>query len=71
MFLRLLEEHPGKIIGGIAGLLLGLIFLLVGFWKTIIFLGFVAIGVFFGRKFDNNERFKDILEEIIPDKFFK
>lgn len=71
MFLKLLEEHPGKVMGGLAGLLLGLIFLLVGFWKTIIFLSFVAIGVYLGRKFDNNERFKDILEEIIPDKFFK
>lgn len=71
MLLKLLEEHPGKVIGGLSGLLLGLIFLLVGFWKTIIFLSFVAIGVYFGRKFDNNERFKDILEEIIPDKFFK
>ncbi len=68
---KLFEEHPGMAIGLIIGLILGIIFLLAGFWKTIIFCAFIAIGLYFGKKFDADEKFKDIIEEFIPDKFFK
>lgn len=71
MFYKLLEEHPGMLIGLIVGFIVGLIFLLVGLWKTVIFLGFVALGLFLGKKYDKHEDLKDILEEILPDKFFK
>ncbi|MGD9678022.1 MAG: DUF2273 domain-containing protein [Vulcanibacillus sp.] len=68
---RLIEEHPGMLIGISVGLVLGFIFLLVGFWKTIIFLAFVLIGLYIGKRFDSDESFKEILQEFLPDKFFK
>ena len=71
MFLKLWEDHPGKIIGLSIGLLIGFIYLFVGLWKTIIFVFFVAIGLFIGYKLDNRESLHDVLEEILPDKFFK
>lgn len=71
MFSKLFEEHPGIIIGLAVGLLLGIIYLLVGFWKTIIFSAFIMIGLYLGKRFDANESIRDILEEILPDKFFK
>jgi len=71
MISRLIEEHPGMSIGISIGLVLGFIFLLVGFWKTIIFLAFVLIGLYIGKRFDRDESFKEILQEFLPDKFFK
>lgn len=71
MIARLLEEHPGMLIGIFIGLVLGSIFLLVGFWKTIIFLAFVLIGLYIGKRFDTDEKFKEILREFLPDNFFK
>lgn len=71
MFAKLWEEHPGTLLGLILGVIAGLIFILVGFWKTIIFVGFVGTGLFIGKRFDKQGDLKDILEEILPDKFFK
>ncbi len=58
-------------IGLLIGLILGIIFLMFGFWKTILFCVFVAVGLFFGNKIDTDKKFKDIIEEFLPDKFFK
>jgi len=71
MFLKLLEEYPGTIIGIGIGILLGLVFLIVGFWKTIIFVGFILLGLSIGKRYDKRENFQDILDDILPDKFFK
>ena len=72
MFIKsLFEEHPGMVIGISLGLIIGLIFLFVGFWKTVVFIGFVGLGLYIGRKFDNHKDFRDILEDLLPDKFFK
>ncbi|WP_339062478.1 DUF2273 domain-containing protein [Tepidibacillus marianensis] len=71
IFLKLWEEYPGKILGVLIGLLVGFIFLFVGFWKTLVFVGFVAIGLYIGHKLDSRENLHDVLEEILPDKFFK
>lgn len=71
MILKLLEEHPGKALGLIIGLVVGIIFLIVGFWKTVVFIAFVSIGLYIGKKFDSREDIKDVLENLIPEKFFK
>ena len=71
MFLKLFEEHPGKFVGIGIGLLVGFIYLFVGFWKTLIFIGFVALGLYLGKKFDNREDIRDVLEQLIPEKFLK
>lgn len=71
MFSKLWEKYPGTLIGLIIGILVGIIFLLAGFWKTVIFTVFVTLGLFIGKKFDRHDDLKGILEEILPDKFFK
>ncbi|GBF11037.1 MAG: DUF2273 domain-containing protein [Tepidibacillus sp.] len=71
MFLKLWEDHPGTIVGLISGLFVGFIFLFVGFWKTIIFLGFVGMGLYIGKKIDAREDLHDVLAEILPEKFLK
>jgi len=71
MFSKIWEEHPGTLIGLAIGILVGIIYLIVGFWKTVIFIFFVSIGVYLGKKIDNRQDIRDILEEILPEKFFK
>lgn len=71
MISKLFEEHPGITIGVLIGLILGIIFLLFGFWKTIIFCLFIVIGLYIGMKFDADKKFKDIIEELLPGRFFK
>lgn len=71
MFMKLLEEHPGTFIGLIVGIFVGLLFLTVGFWKTLIFSSIVGIGFYIGKKYDNREDLKEILEKVLPDNFFR
>ncbi|MGC5324419.1 DUF2273 domain-containing protein [Brevibacillus sp. SYSU BS000544] len=69
MWWEILNEHKGKAIGVAAGLFFGIIYLLVGFWDTIVFIVFVSTGLYFGKKFDNREDLLEILDRILPGKF--
>jgi uncharacterized membrane protein len=69
MLWNLLLEHKGKVLGVLAGLLFGIIFLIVGFWKTVVFILFVAAGFIIGRKLDDKEDLREILDRILPGKF--
>lgn len=53
-----------RILGAILGCVLGLIYLLVGFWKTIVFLGFVLLGYTVGRMVENHEDWRDVIERL-------
>ncbi len=63
----LLYTHMGKVIGIVAGIFVGIIFLLVGFWKTLFFVIIVAIGYYVGTRVDNNENIRDVIERFLPD----
>ncbi len=71
MFWQLLREHPGKTIGVLSGLILGLLYIWIGFFNTIVILVFVATGFYFGRKYDNRENLTEVLDRILPGKFTK
>jgi len=71
MFWQFFLENRGKVIGVSAGVFFGILFLLVGFFKTLVFGIFVAIGFYFGNKFDNQEDLAEILDRILPGKFIK
>ena len=49
-----LSEHPGKLIGSLLGFLTGIFVVIIGFWKTVIILLFVAVGFFLGKRKDDN-----------------
>ncbi|BCJ85918.1 DUF2273 domain-containing protein [Effusibacillus dendaii] len=57
-----------RIVGMLIGALLGLLFLLVGFWKTLIFAAFIAAGYGVGRWIDTQEDWRDVIERITPNK---
>ncbi|MCC0562595.1 DUF2273 domain-containing protein [Brevibacillus borstelensis] len=69
MIWELLWEHKGKLLGVAAGLFFGIIYLLVGFWDTLVFVVFVATGYYIGRKLDHKEDLREILDRILPGKF--
>ncbi|WP_027417570.1 DUF2273 domain-containing protein [Aneurinibacillus terranovensis] len=71
MFWQFIQENRGKALGVTAGFIFGLLFLLVGFFKTIIFAVFVAAGFYLGSKFDNKEDLGEVLDRILPGKFTK
>jgi uncharacterized membrane protein len=50
-----LEKHPGKFIGAFLGFFLGLAFITIGFWKTLILFALTACGYYIGRCWDNKE----------------
>lgn len=61
-FLWILEEHPGKLIGTALGLVFGLIFVLLGFWRTVILILFIAAGYMLGKRKDENKALFSWLE---------
>ncbi len=69
MWWEILSEHKGKIIGVAAGLFFGIIYLLVGFWDTLVFIIFVGTGFYLGKKLDHKEDLLELLDKILPGKF--
>ncbi|MDH7576224.1 MAG: DUF2273 domain-containing protein [Bacillota bacterium] len=53
IFVDLLERHRGKMLGIFFGLVVGLLIILFGFWKTIFVVLCVLIGYFLGKRFDD------------------
>lgn len=49
------EGRTGEAIGIVAGIVFGILYLIVGFWRTIAFGIFVIIGATIGRYFDTND----------------
>ncbi|GIP32273.1 DUF2273 domain-containing protein [Paenibacillus sp. J2TS4] len=55
MFKQMLESRPGTVIGTLCGVILGILYLIVGFWDTLIFAFIVFIGYYVGKKIDFKE----------------
>jgi uncharacterized membrane protein len=58
-FIWALAEHPGKLIGTSAGFLLGLLVVILGFWKALTLTLFVALGLFLGKRHDDEKKLFD------------
>ncbi len=50
---ELLETHRGKVLGAIFGLIIGLLIIVFGFWKTVFIIFCILIGYFLGKRFDD------------------
>ncbi|WP_018132464.1 DUF2273 domain-containing protein [Effusibacillus pohliae] len=66
--LSFLQTANLRIIGMLAGGLLGLLYLVVGFWKSLVFAGFIFAGYLVGRWLDSQEDWRDVVDRLIPDK---
>lgn len=50
--LELIDKHRGAVLGVVAGILVALLFIGFGFWKTIGIAILIVIGYFIGKRFD-------------------
>lgn len=48
-----LDNHPGKLIGTSIGLVLGLLMVTLGFWRTLVLALFVMLGFVLGKRQDD------------------
>jgi len=64
-------EHRGKTAGLLLGVCFGVGILLVGFFKTVFVLFCGALGLFIGKKIDDEEDMdlRDIFSKILPPTF--
>lgn len=63
------QNHRGKTVGVLLGIILGIAVLLFGFWKTVfvLFCGMVGLGI--GMQVDRNEDITQSLEKWLPPFF--
>jgi len=66
---QFLAEHWGKIAGGLAGLLVGLVFAVFGLWRSLIILAFVILGVYLGMMLERNDSLRRLLERFWSDRY--
>lgn len=65
-YLPKLYEYKGRILGSIVGLITGLLWACLGFWRAAAFLLCVVAGYFLGKKIDQRGSIRGILERILP-----
>jgi len=69
--IEILTYHRGKIIGVILGFILSLMVLFIGFLKTLFIVFCIWLGYIIGKKYDEREDIKEILNKILPPGYFK
>lgn len=57
-FFKFFTDNSGKILGGAAGLIIAVLFMTAGFWKTILITGCVLMGGAIGGRKDRYELLK-------------
>ena len=75
LFEPIFEFLHGKnagIVGGVFGLVLGLMLVIFGFWKTLFIIFCAVVGYVFGASiFRSSENFKDLLNRLFPPGRFR
>ena len=65
------QEHRGKLVGTSLGLLLGILVLVVGFWRMAFILLCGGIGLFLGTRIDKGGSWLQNLRDSLPDDFHR
>jgi uncharacterized membrane protein len=68
---KLFETHGGRMVGTLFGFVLGFIYLIVGFWKTVVFAMFVGLGYLWGWRLDRREDLEKVVSTILSDKWIR
>lgn len=65
---ELLHHHRGKTFGVLAGLLFGGLVIGIGFLQTVFVSCCIYIGYIIGKRVDDNESIRDVMERIFKEK---
>lgn len=64
--LDLFNKNQGKIIGSLLGLVIAVLMLIIGFFRTLLIILFIFAGYYIGKKVDNKEDIIEFLDRILP-----
>jgi len=57
-----------RLLGTLIGFFFGILYLVFGLFKVIVFTIFVLLGYFIGKMFDDREDWRDVIDRIMPPK---
>ena len=60
-----IDNHPGKFIGTAMGSLVGILFVTLGFWQTLVLMLFATVGFILGKRQDDHKDISTWLERIL------
>lgn len=66
LFEEIWQQHSGKILGVIMGLILGVFIITVGFFRTAFILLCAVVGYIVGKRIDEKEDIMDIIDKLLP-----
>lgn len=61
-------RHKGGFLGGLVGLIIALLILIIGFWKALVVLILVGIGIILGMAIDGNNMIKNSMDRFKSNK---
>lgn len=64
--LRLIRAHLYALAGGALGLIVAVLFLTLGFWRTVLIVVLVALGAGIGALADRGRRLWDVVARFFP-----
>lgn len=63
---NLWENYRGRLVCSLFGLIIGAMFLILGFFQTIFLLICITAGYLLGKRIDNKEDLMDVLDRLLP-----
>ena len=63
---KLLETCRWRIVGASVGLFVGILFILLGFFRAVFLLFCIGLGFYIGNKMDEGEDLVDLLDNLLP-----
>lgn len=67
-FLYIVQEHRGKAIGVLLGLVASILFISYGFFRAVFIMICIGFGYFIGKRLDENKSFDNWLKHMFKDK---
>jgi uncharacterized membrane protein len=68
LLLLILEEHRGKALGILLGLIASILFISYGFWRSLFVIFCIVLGFFIGKRIDENHSFDNWLRQMFKDR---
>ena len=65
-YLPKLASYKGRILGSGIGLIAGLLWAFLGFWRAMAFVFCIFLGYFLGKRIDIRGSLRDILSKVLP-----